>query len=148
LLQNQVDQARSERQPLSVIMLDIDYFKQYNDSYGHLAGDEILTNLCKIIKSHIKHTDAVGRWGGEEFAISLPGANAEQTQLIAERIRASMSKLLLRTLDQDTIPVPTISQGIAIFPFETNEAMTLIDLADKRLYVAKERGRNQIEPDP
>jgi diguanylate cyclase (GGDEF)-like protein len=147
LLRKQVDEAAAAGQPLSVIMLDIDYFKQYNDSYGHLAGDEILTNLCKIIKSHIKHTDAVGRWGGEEFAISLPGANAEQTQLVAERIRASMSKLLLRTLEQDTIPVPTISQGIAIFPFETREAIKLIDLADKRLYVAKERGRNQIEPE-
>ena len=80
LLEGHIDVARQEHQPLSVIMLDIDYFKQYNDTYGHLSGDEILRNLCNIIKSHLKRTDAVGRWGGEEFVISLPGAKGEQAQ--------------------------------------------------------------------
>jgi len=147
LLESQIETAGKEREPLSVIMLDIDYFKQYNDTYGHLAGDEILRNLCNIIKGHLKRTDAVGRWGGEEFVISLPGANGVQAQQVAERVRASMLKLCVQNHEQIAIPVPTISQGIAVYPLEADKTMRLIDLADKRLYVAKERGRNQIEPE-
>jgi diguanylate cyclase (GGDEF)-like protein len=147
LLESQIENARTGCEPLSVIMLDIDYFKQYNDTYGHLAGDEILRNLCNIIKSHLKRTDAVGRWGGEEFVISLPGADGPQAQQVAERVRASMLNLFVKNYEQITISVPTISQGIAVYPLEADKAIKLIDLADKRLYVAKERGRNQIEPE-
>ena len=75
------------RQSLSLIMLDVDHFKQYNDSYGHLVGDEVLTTLCWTMKQHIKTTDFVGRWGGEEFVIALPDATAEQAQQIALRVR-------------------------------------------------------------
>ncbi|MBI3164366.1 MAG: diguanylate cyclase [Chloroflexi bacterium] len=130
---------------LSLIMLDIDHFKQYNDNFGHLVGDEILIRLCGIIRSHIKHTDAIGRWGGEEFAISLPGTNEEQALRIAGRIRQEMAQLKMTNEKTETIPAPTVSQGIAIFPAETNDVAKLIDLADKRLYTAKERGRDQIE---
>lgn len=147
LLQEQVDQALLEKQPLSLIMLDIDYFKQYNDKYGHLAGDEILTTLCNTIKQHIKTSDAVGRWGGEEFVISLPNADADQSQQIAQRIRSTLSNLTIQSQENDSFPIPTISQGIAVLPDEASEVIKLIDLADRRLYVAKERGRNQIEPD-
>jgi diguanylate cyclase (GGDEF)-like protein len=146
LLESHINKARLECEPLSVIMLDIDYFKNYNDTYGHLSGDEILRNLCNIIKSHLKRTDAVGRWGGEEFAISLPNANGRQAQQIAERIRTSMLQLSLHEYEHTNIPIPTVSQGIAVYPLEADEAMKLIDLADKRLYIAKERGRNQVEP--
>lgn len=142
----QAENASQLNQKLSVIMLDIDHFKQYNDAYGHLAGDEILTKLCDTIRSHIKHTDAVGRWGGEEFAISLPNSSGIQAMQVANRIRETMATLHLQT-DQKTIPVPTVSQGIAEFPSEANKIIKLIDLADHRLYIAKERGRNQVEPD-
>ena len=138
--------ALTTRTPLSLIMLDIDYFKQYNDTYGHLAGDQILTSLCKAIRTHIKQGDAVGRWGGEEFIISLPNANGEQALQVAKRIGETMSLLRLEDRNQNTLPVPTVSQGIAGFPDEADEIYRLIDLADRRLYVAKERGRNQIEP--
>ncbi|MGA7195325.1 MAG: sensor domain-containing diguanylate cyclase [Anaerolineales bacterium] len=147
LLESHINKAEQEHQPISAIMLDIDHFKQYNDRYGHLAGDEILRNLCNIIKGHLKRTDAVGRWGGEEFVIALPNANGIQAQQIAERIRGSMLKLSVHNYEQTTIPMPTVSQGIAIYPLEADGVMKLIDLADKRLYVAKERGRNQVEPD-
>lgn len=148
LLKAKADQALNARQPLSLIMLDVDYFKQYNDTYGHLVGDEVLTTLCATIKQHIKNSDIVGRWGGEEFVIALPNTTAEQAQQIAERIRDTMSTLTVRSQEDKTIPVPTVSQGIAVFPREINDIIKLIDLADRRLYVAKERGRNQIEPDP
>jgi diguanylate cyclase (GGDEF)-like protein len=148
LLQAQADQASLAGQPLSLIMLDVDNFKQYNDSYGHLIGDEVLTTLSSTMREHVKATDAVGRWGGEEFAISLPNAGFAQAQQVAMRIRDTMLTLFLRSQDQSRIPVPTVSQGIAVFPEEAGDLVELIHLADKRLYIAKERGRNQIEPDP
>src|SRR5512142_14135 len=147
-LQQQADKVLQDRQSLSLIMLDIDHFKQYNDSYGHLVGDEVLTTLCATIKQHIKSSDIVGRWGGEEFVISLPNTTAEQAELVALRVRDTMLTLTVRVADQKTIPVPTVSQGLALFPREADSIMPLIDLADHRLYVAKERGRNEIEPQP
>ena len=133
--------------PLSLIMLDIDYFKQYNDTYGHLVGDRILETLCTAVKHNIKQNDAIGRWGGEEFIISLPGADGLQAVKIAKRIGQTLRSLRVEDLDHRTIPIPTISQGIAVFPSEADEIYRLIDIADQRLYKAKKRGRNQIEPD-
>jgi diguanylate cyclase (GGDEF)-like protein len=147
VLEQQAETAVQYHQPLCVIMLDIDFFKQYNDAYGHLAGDEILTKLCDTIRSHVKRVDAVGRWGGEEFVISLPNTSGAQAMQVADRIRETMAGMNLRGKNQETIPVPTVSQGIAEFPSEADEIFKLIDLADRRLYVAKERGRNQVEPD-
>lgn len=146
LLKKHTEEARINRTPLSLIMLDVDYFKQYNDTYGHLAGDEILTAVCKTIKKHIKQMDIVGRWGGEEFAIALPGASGKQAQQVAQRIHETISTLKIKSMGRKNIPAPTLSQGIAQFPEEADETMKLVDLADRRLYIAKDRGRNQIEP--
>jgi len=148
LLHEQAETCQTKKQPLCLLMLDIDHFKQYNDTFGHLIGDEILTNLCDIIHRHIKKTDALGRWGGEEFAISLPNTDGQQAMLIAQRIRQTLGLLKIRNNQQLTIPIPTVSMGIAIFPLETSDTTKLIDLADKRLYIAKERGRDQIETAP
>jgi diguanylate cyclase (GGDEF)-like protein len=146
-LAEQAAELYTTQTSLSLIMLDIDFFKQYNDTYGHLVGDRILKTLCTAIKHHIKQSDAVGRWGGEEFIISLPGATGSQAMQVAERIGQTMATLRVEDREQRTIPVPTVSQGIAIYPGEADEIYRLIDLADRRLYIAKERGRNQIEPD-
>jgi diguanylate cyclase (GGDEF)-like protein len=145
-LAEQAEESISKSTPLSLIMLDIDFFKQYNDRYGHLVGDQILNSLCNSIKQHIKQEDAVGRWGGEEFVISLPGATGEQALQVAKRVSETLASLRMVDRDQQSIPVPTVSQGIAVFPSEADEIYRLIDLADSRLYVAKERGRNQVEP--
>lgn len=144
-LRGQAETCRALRQPLSLIMLDIDHFKQYNDSFGHLAGDEILINLCRIIREHIKQTDALGRWGGEEFAISLPNSNGQQTLQVAQRIRGTLANFKINNDGPRPIPAPTVSMGIAVFPAETNDVTKLIDIADRRLYIAKKRGRDQIE---
>lgn len=146
-LAEQAKETTTAKTPLSLIMLDIDYFKQYNDTYGHLVGDQILNSLCSAIKQHIKQGDAVGRWGGEEFIISLPNATGEQATQVAKRISETMAGLRVEDREHRTVPVPTVSQGIGMFPSEADEIYRLIDLADRRLYVAKERGRNQIEPD-
>lgn len=148
VLKNQAEESLSSNRPLSLIMLDVDYFKTYNDNYGHLAGDTILTLLCKTIRDHIKSADAVGRWGGEEFTISLPNTSATHAKIVAKRIGKSMRELTITDRDGEIIPAPTVSQGIAFFPEETDNIFTLIDLADQRLYAAKNRGRDQIESAP
>ena len=138
--------AKQQGGCLSLIMLDIDRFKMYNDRYGHLAGDDVLTSLCAGIRKHLKRADAVGRWGGEEFAIALPMTRGEQAVVVAQRIRTTMASVRITSLREKTFPAPTISQGIAEFPSEADDVMRLVDVADHRLYVAKVRGRDQIEP--
>jgi len=144
--ERQVRDSVTHKHPLSIIMLDIDYFKAYNTSYGHLTGDEVLTNLCHVIRRNVKKTDLIGRWGGEEFAISLPNANGPQAFRVAERIRTMLESSTIKDLNGRLIPAPTISQGIAVLSKEEQDFMQLVDLADRRLYIAKERGRNEIEP--
>ncbi|MBM4427473.1 MAG: diguanylate cyclase [Chloroflexi bacterium] len=104
--------------------------------------------FIKNIRQHIKDTDAVGRWGGEEFAISLPNSTGEQARQVALRIQESLSTFKLQLNGSGYLPTPTVSMGIAVFPAETDNINILIDLADKRLYIAKERGRDQIEAAP
>lgn len=145
VLQKHAADSLAYQSPLSLIMLDVDFFKRYNDTYGHLAGDAILTLLCQTIRRHIKSADAVGRWGGEEFIISLRNTNAAQAQAVALRISASMRKVTIPGRDGIEISSPTVSQGIAIYPSDAGDIYKLIDLADQRLYVAKQRGRDQIE---
>ena len=144
--ERQVREAIALKHSLAIIMLDIDYFKAYNTSYGHLTGDEVLTNLCQVIRRNVKKSDLIGRWGGEEFAISLPNANGPQAFRVAERIRTTLEGSTIKDRNGRLIPAPTISQGVAVLSTEVQEFMQLVDLADRRLYVAKERGRNEIEP--
>lgn len=145
-LMQEAENTQINRGPLSLIMLDIDHFKRYNDTYGHLMGDRMLVAVTQTIQQHIKSTDAVGRWGGEEFAIVLPNTNGEQALQVAERIRETLAELQISKEKQVVIPAPTVSQGIAVYPDEAQDIYSLIDLADRRLYQAKERGRDQIEP--
>lgn len=145
-LENALEKAHANDRQLSLIMLDIDYFKQYNDTYGHQTGDKVLVKLTQAIKQHIKSTDSVGRWGGEEFTIVLPDTNGSQAMQVALRLQETLRTLSLHPKNEKTLPFPTISQGIAVFPAEANDSDTLIQLADRRLYIAKQRGRNQVEP--
>lgn len=144
ILTQEAHTAQEERKPLSLIMLDIDYFKQYNDTYGHVVGDEVLRLTVQAIKEHIKSTDSVGRWGGEEFGIALPNANVEQAEMVAQRIRRTLSELPLEDAEGDPIPKPTISQGIATLPYHTSDVDELIVIADRALYKAKHKGRDQF----
>ncbi|HEX2978805.1 MAG TPA: diguanylate cyclase [Anaerolineaceae bacterium] len=145
-LAKEAEEALQNHASLSLIMLDIDHFKQYNDTYGHLVGDQVLSMLVKNIRAHVKSSDVVGRWGGEEFVILLRNTVGSQANKVAERIQQSMETFIMTERDQKTIPSPTVSQGIALFPDEAVEIYKLVDLADQRLYQAKQRGRNQIEP--
>jgi diguanylate cyclase (GGDEF)-like protein len=144
-LEEMVQYSSVSKSPLSLIMLDIDYFKQYNDNYGHLAGDQALTLLVSALRQSVRSRDLLGRWGGEEFAILLPETNGFQAMQVAERIRLNLRTLTITTQNGESIPMPTVSQGIAIYD-EASSGEKLVDLADQRLYLAKARGRNQIEP--
>jgi diguanylate cyclase (GGDEF)-like protein len=146
-LQDLVDEAQIGKQVISLIMLDIDFFKRYNDSFGHQVGDLVLTKLCETIQQNIKKGDFVGRWGGEEFAIALPGARGDEAYQVAMRIQKTMQDLVLNHPKHEEIPAPTVSQGVSVFPDEADGLDRFVYLADQRLYKAKERGRNQIEPD-
>ncbi len=137
-------QQASEARPFSLIMLDIDHFKAFNDSYGHLVGDQTLEAITACIRASIHATDLVGRWGGEEFAIALPNSNAAQSCEIARRIRSNLEQLEILNRGNRNIEPPTVSQGIAIYPGEAKDIYRLIDLADQRLYQAKAAGRNRI----
>jgi diguanylate cyclase (GGDEF)-like protein len=140
-----IEEGARENQPVSYIMLDIDYFKEYNDRYGHVTGDLILKAIVEAIQANIKKTDIVGRWGGEEFGIVLPRADREQAQIVAQRIRHTLATMSLTDGKGHEVPKPTVSQGIATYPTTASSAEELIDLADAALYRAKARGRDQVD---
>jgi len=143
-LDEEIERAQREAKPLSLIMLDVDYFKEYNDTYGHVIGDQVLTKIVQAIRAHVKHSDLVGRWGGEEFCVALLGNDTPSALCVAERIRQTLVATRIETKDGKPILPPTISQGIASFPVHTQDTATLIDLADIALYRAKSAGRDQV----
>ena len=145
-LERQVHEAEEMKTPLSLIMLDVDGFKHYNDQYGHLIGDEILTTICQIIRRNIKKCDIVGRWGGEEFVISLPETTVIEAYQVANRIRNLIENTTTVDRNGQTIRFPTVSQGIAEYREDIGDYIRLVDIADQLLYVAKNRGKNEIEP--
>jgi diguanylate cyclase (GGDEF)-like protein len=125
-------------------MLDLDNFKHYNDTYGHVVGDLVLASTVQAIRSHIKQSDLVGRWGGEEFAIVLRNANTQHAVLVAERIRKTLASSPFTRKDGSTLPSPTASQGIAAIPETALDPDELIEQADRALFRAKASGRNRV----
>ena len=136
--------ARSDRQeePFAAMMIDLDHFKKYNDTHGHLGGDEILVKMSAIFSDCIREVDYAARYGGEEFLILLPGTDLEGGVEVAERIR---SRLADTKLDDKKKKVGiTLSIGVAEFPRHGDTAQTIIAAADAALYQAKRRGRNRV----
>jgi diguanylate cyclase (GGDEF)-like protein len=128
---------------LGLIMLDIDHFKQYNDTYGHIAGDLALKEIAQLTRASVRENDIVSRYGGEEFAIILPMTNLEGTRIVAERIRQSvMDCKFLGDLSVPQVSI-TVSCGLSAFDKKMENREDLIREADSALYQAKESGRNQ-----
>ncbi len=142
-LLKKTEEAARYQYPLSIALFDLDYFKRINDSYGHLKGNEVLIKLAKCLTENVRHTDVVGRYGGEEFLVILPYTPLEEAYAIAERIRRKTEELLW--FEEYPAVKITISGGVAIFQTDTDTAEKLIARADERLYRAKEAGRNRIE---
>ncbi|MCP4698017.1 MAG: diguanylate cyclase [Gammaproteobacteria bacterium] len=135
-----------EQAPLSCIMCDIDYFKNYNDAYGHQAGDDCLKLVAQTISQTVmRPADLAARYGGEEFAVILPGANAESAMLVARSIWQGVNRLGIphaRSLSEDRV---TLSLGVAsMIPKSDSSSEVLMVMADKALYTAKKQGRNQV----
>jgi diguanylate cyclase (GGDEF)-like protein len=132
---------RSES-PSTLVMLDIDNFKQVNDTYGHPAGDEVIKKLAEIIKKTTRETDVLGRYGGEEFTMILPDTPVANVEFVAERIRRLVEKCNV-VYDEISIKF-TISVGIAGFKQSYKDSPQWLDLADKALYQAKALGKNRV----
>lgn len=147
------DIGRAERraEQVGVLLLDLDLFKKVNDTYGHLAGDEVLLRVARTLDTEVRSTDAVGRFGGEEFVILMPDTTVMQMTAIAERIRRRVEVLAVQT-STDVIDSLTVSIGAAAYPVHGMDLDELLEAADKALYRAKNNGRNQtqvaIPPEP
>ncbi|MBU2258515.1 MAG: GGDEF domain-containing protein, partial [Candidatus Omnitrophica bacterium] len=138
----EINRSRKFDYSLAFLMIDIDYFKDLNDRYGHLVGDVILKEVSRIIKDNIRQIDILGRYGGEEFCLALPETEKEEARFAAERIREAIEDALIRAYDEDLRI--TLSVGIAVFPGDAQDTDALIDRADQALYKAKQSGRNKV----
>jgi len=136
--------ARRYHESLSCILFDIDYFKKFNDNYGHQTGDVVLSTLGRVIEEAIRDSDFAARYGGEEFAVILYHADQPAAVHVAERLRQMVEDREIH--DKDKMLHVTISVGVATFPHEEiRDSKKLIECADKALYKAKENGRNRVE---
>jgi len=133
--------------PISMLMIDVDRFKHYNDTYGHIAGDVCLRQIAAELTRQMRRAgDIVARYGGEEFAIILPETDAEAAKVLAETLRESIESLSLEHIGIPDESVVTLSIGIAtLVPTASQNAIRLVSLADKALYRAKAGGRNQVQ---
>lgn len=132
------------KEPLSLIMVDLDDFKMVNDKYGHLVGDGVLKHVATCFSSYLRKYDFIGRYGGEEFIICLPGAETKSAEAIAERLRIAMQEF---NLDQEGDPlkfIVTASFGICTLNEEVDDLYKLTKEADKALYQAKAKGKNKV----
>ncbi len=137
----EVERAGLRKSQLSVVMLDVDHFKNFNDQYGHLTGDRILKRIGQIIKENIREIDIAGRYGGEEFCVALPETDLDGAVLAAERIRLAAQEAVIQAYDHNI--KATLSLGVATFPNGGRQAEELLDNADWALYRAKALGRNR-----
>ena len=145
ILTDKLDIALSQKQELGVLMFDIDFFKKFNDTWGHACGDYVLKTVAKIIKSNTREHDIASRYGGEEFTVMLPNTSKDDSMAVAERIRKEVENYDF-TYENQHMKV-TISIGCSVFNSETNPVTTakdLVEQADKALYVSKHNGRNQV----
>ncbi|MDD3271790.1 MAG: diguanylate cyclase [Syntrophomonadaceae bacterium] len=144
ILETELDRARRQNGNLAIIMGDLDHFKKVNDTYGHVAGDAVLVEVAARMKNNIRLYDSAGRYGGEEFLLVLPGCNAEEAMIIANRILESIGKEPV--IFNNTPIAITISLGVAVNRAgEKTTTTELVQLADTALYQAKQNGRNRVE---
>lgn len=142
-LRKQLEISKRYGQPFSLIIVDIDFFKKFNDTYGHQAGDAVLRQVAQTLKKNSRTTDYVCRYGGEEMSIILPNTTSEEALFNANRILHAVAEKTFHLNATDTGNV-TISVGVATYPDDADTPQSLIEFADKGLYYAKEHGRNQV----
>ena len=143
-LEEELSRAKRSQSALSVVLLDLDHFKNINDTHGHNVGDEVLCAVSEVLQSGLRQGDVVGRWGGEEFMAILPNSDVAAARITSERLRKAVEKLDLSHI-HEALKV-TASFGIAVFDGldPETDAAALISWSDTAMYAAKEAGRNQV----
>jgi diguanylate cyclase (GGDEF)-like protein len=140
-LAEEFERANRQKGTFSLIMLDVDHFKQINDRFGHPAGDQVLKQTAEILKGMMRKVDTVARYGGEEFALLLPNAGRREAAKLADRIRSAIAA---HSFETEASPISvTVSLGVANFPEDTRKRQELLAAADQALYAAKKAGRNR-----
>jgi len=143
-IQRMAAQADRSRRPVSVLLLDLDHFKQVNDVFGHAEGDNVLAAVGVTLRSTIREGDFCGRFGGEEFVVVLPDTDLESAAIVAEKIRVGVEGIRVPSVQREI----TISVGVATAPDHGTEPATVTRVADRALYAAKAGGRNRVELAP
>jgi len=133
-----------EKRPFSLIMADVDHFKNYNDTYGHQMGDIVLSNVASTLKRRIRRGDLAARFGGEEFVVILPNCSKENAMLIGNKLRVAISQENIQFQDQQTMGKITCTFGIATYPDDADTKELLLKKADECLYDGKASGRNKV----
>jgi diguanylate cyclase (GGDEF)-like protein len=146
LVNDELNRSRRVGSTSAVLLLDLDHFKRVNDAYGHLAGDMVLRGVADAIRRAVRGHDVVGRYGGEEFAILLPGIGINDVRQAAERVRVAVAELEVAVVDLDgkerVVSGLTASVGAAVFPMHGDERTSLLLAMDSALYDAKTAGRD------
>ena len=146
-LSQELAAAERDREHVALIMLDVDHFKVFNDTYGHPAGDEALRALSRVLRSMVRAADVVARYGGEEFVVALHHCGLEQARTIAETMRTAVEQMVV-DIGPGRYARMTISLGVAATDVHLADQKGLVALADAALYQAKEHGRNRVEGAP
>ena len=144
ILCRELHRAERENSPVGVVMIDLDHFKSVNDNYGHFAGDAVLCESARRMQSTIRPYDAIGRYGGEEFLVMLPGCDEQGSLNLAERMRKHLSQAQM-SLTENAINVTASFGATVAVPGQVWTAESLIRKADEALYLAKRLGRNRVE---
>ncbi|WP_169987589.1 GGDEF domain-containing protein [Microbispora sp. H10836] len=138
----EIVRAQRTGDTLALVLVDIDHFKKVNDTYGHLVGDQVLAQVAATLRTQLREYDVVGRFGGEEFVVLLPGADVHEARRVAERLRARVGRMVVPA-EQATVTV-TVSAGVAIMNVHGEDLIELLAAADLALYRAKELGRDRV----
>ncbi len=144
ILSEELHQAQQTGRPLATILFDVDHFKHYNDAHGHLAGDILLRMLAQLVHDNLRATDTLGRFGGEEFLVALPGTSLDEAFLVAEKLRLMVAAHDFPGRERQPIGTLSLSGGVAAFPDHGAGTPALLRAADQALYAAKRAGRNRV----
>jgi diguanylate cyclase (GGDEF)-like protein len=142
--EEELSRSLRTQQPLSLVILDIDHFKHFNDAYGHATGDRVLQVVAAVMKQHVRKSDICSRHGGEEFGMLLPNTPGDNASFMANRLRRTLAETRYTGLGLPSDVNITISMGVATCPRDATVVSELFELADKALYEAKAEGRDRV----